>query len=390
MSRTSIPALVVAAALAASVIAAAPAQAETVLDFDAPLLGTTATLQTTRLATASDVTCSDAACTSGIFRKVTSGGFEYSSVDLMRDAGYTRPPQFRRGISQSWYDATAADADVAYMTVALAEYAPGSDMVSVATSVAALGGITLSPMTVDGVDVLVGESVNASDTDNVYTGSAFKSAVVIGADSMVRAGCQLGGAQVAATTCTTANLAQLAVKVSRQSPLAAVPGQSSINRLLPTAFPAGMRPLVLASATAEDAWGMSISNAALLAELDKSPSAVTQFTLAGAPRMAVTAVFSALGKPGMANGFIARTCQSNATRVCKTTQLRDGLGYQNLSYDKGSKRDNARLTFFGAGNGRLVSMGCYKRKPTVGAMTVKEQAMCTTAAKALLKEMVKR
>ena len=389
MSRTSIPALVVAAALAASVIAAAPAQAETVLDFDAPLLGTTATLQTTRLATASDVTCSDAACTSGIFRTVTSGGFEYSSVDLMRDAGYTRPPQFRRGISQSWYDATAADADVAYMTVALAEYAPGSDMVSVATSVAALGGITLSPMTVDGVDVLVGESVNASDTDNVYTGSAFKSAVVIGTDSMVRAGCQLGGAQVAATTCTTANLAQLAVKVSRQSPLDAVPGQAKINRLLPDGFPAGMRPLVLASATAEDAWVPSISNEALLAELDKSPSAVTQFTLRGAPRMGVTAVFSALEESSMAKGFIARKCESTATRVCKTTRLQGGIGYQNLSYDKGTKRDSARLTFVGAGNGRLVSVGCYKRKPTVGAMTVKEQAMCTTAAKELLKETVK-
>ena len=388
MSRTSIPAIAVAVALAASVIAAAPAQAETVSDFDAPLLGTTATLQTTRLATAADITCSDAACTTGIFRKVMSGGFEYSSVELMRDAGYTRPAEFRRGISQSWYDATAADADFAYMTVALGEYAAGSDMVAVATSIAALGGITLSPTTVDGVEVWIGETTNTSDADNVYTGSAFKSAVVLGTNSMIRATCQLDGAQVESTTCTVANLAQLAVKVAKKSPRATVSGQSKINRILPNSLPIGMRPLVLASESAEDAWGMLMSDTALLAELDKYPSAVTQFTLVGAPRMAVDVIISALSNSKIADGFIGESCESSATRICRTTKLPGGFGYQNLSYDKGTKRDNARLTFVGVGNGRLMSIDCYKRKPTAGTMTLKEQSMCITAAKKLLKGVV--
>ena len=381
-SKRAIVAAAGSLALVASALVMSPAEAAGVEDFNAPLLGTTATAQVTRFPSAAEITCSDAACTDGIFAQVEQRGVEYSTTRIMPDAGYTRVPQFRRGVASTWFDATRATTDVAYVTFVIAEYASGSDMVSVAKAIAAGTETSLAPIQVGGREVWVGETLNKSESDNVYAGTGFKSAYVLGENSFVRAGCQLGESVLATTTCTIPGLAKLAVRIADRAPQPVV-GRAQLGRILPASYPKGMRPLVLSSVNSAVGWGTATHDAALLAAVDKQPTALTQFTLSGAPRMAVDAVFSGLAKSSLARAFVAERCVSTATRACRTTKLPGGLGYQNFYFDAGTKRGNARIIFVGAGNGRLVSVDCNKRV-IAGAMTVAEQAKCTKAATALL------
>ena len=378
-----------AAALSLSVIAAAPASAETVGSFDAPLLTSTGTSQLTRFPTTAELTCSDTACTSGIFAKPVWMWNEYSTDRIMRDSGYTQVPEFRRGVGASWSDDSVQGDDIAVLSLIVGEYASGSDLVQVAKTIAAKTDTVLSLRQVDGSDVWAGETVNASDSQNIYAGTGFKSAYVLSDTALYRAGCQLGGAQVTASTCTLDNLSKVAIQFARRAESPVV-GQADINSLMPESFPAGMRPLILTSVTGQQAWGSSVSNPVLLAQLSKKPSAVTQFTIAGAPRMSVDVTFGALDKAAQAKEYISRKCISDSTtRDCVTTKLPGGIGYKVNIFDRGTKNAFPSLNFRGAGNGRLILMSCSKRRNSAGGMTAKDVRLCTTAAKELLKATVK-
>lgn len=380
-----IASVALATAVITAGLAAPAASAVPVDDFDAPLLGTTTSAQLTRMPTLSDVACADTTCTTGLFPAAALSLVEYSTTRIMPDAGYTRVAEFRRGVNVLWRDLTVRPGDTSFATFTIAEFEPGSDMTQVMESIAAQTGTPLTPSTVGSVTVYSGEVINASDDENNFAGTSFKSAYVLGTDSFVRAGCQAGGTGVQTSRCTVANLIPLAVSIAAAQPAAAIPGAQRLEGLAPTTLPAGLKPLVVVNASDARPWAMKVSNQKLLTALDGQPSAMAQYTLPSSPRMFVSTLTTKLRKPVLAHGFLDRPCKLDvADHSCTDRELASGRGTVTLYANDAADGAVEQMTVQGLSGDSLLLLTCFKRQSVSGYLTKKEIATCTSLANAML------
>lgn len=383
--NSRIASVALATAFITAGLAAPAAQAVPVDDFDAQLLGTTASEQLTRMPSLSDVQCADATCSTGIFPEAALSLVEYSTTRIMPDAGYTRVPEFRRGVNVLWRDMTVQPGDTSFASFTIAEFEAESDMTKVMQAVAAQTGTPLTPSTVGGVTVYSGEVLNASEDENDFSGTSFKSAYVLGTDSFIRAGCQAGDSGVQSSRCTVANLIPLAVSIATKQPAKSVPGAKDLEGLAPVALPAGLEPLVVANASDARPWAIDVSNRKLLAALDGQPTAMAQYTLQGSPRMYVSTLSTKLTKPGQARGFLDRPCRVTVDDVsCTDRELPKGRGTVTLFTDDTANGAVEQVTVEGLAGDSLLSLSCFKRQAVSGYLTKKEIATCTSLGSAML------
>lgn len=371
--------------LAVGLATASPASALDTAEYDAPLLGTTATAQATRLPSLAEVQCSDAACTTGLFPKTSLSYVEYSTDSFIREAGYTQVPEFRRGVYTVWQDRTKDDDASSFASFVIAEYAPGSDMRKVAEATAALTGTPLSERQVDGTTVLVGQVVNDNDDDNIYTGTAFRSAIVLGTDSMVRAGCQMGGTSVEKSRCTVDGLARIAVAIAARQP-AAPADAAALGALPPRSLPSGLDAVVTVSASAGNPWNDPDLGKAVRAALAGKPTAISQYALAGMPDVYVSTTASPLAK-GLARKFATRSCDVPDGYTCAKRSLAGGSATQltiTKQGTKGAKDTVISVTVAGAGRGVAIEAGCSKRVPISGPFTARELSRCVAVSKSIV------
>lgn len=366
------------------VSAAVPAQAASSSQFDAPLLGTTATAQAARFPSSVDLACSDAACTTGVLRNPVGGEVEYSTSTIVRDPGYTAVPEFERGLMTVWSDRGVRSGDVDSVSFAIGQYAAGSDLVAVSKAIAAKVDMALSPVQVDGLEVWAGEIVNDTDSANVYNGSAFKIASVISGDSIIRGTCSSGGTRTQTSDCTLPKLEHLVTALAQRQPGLSAGDRATINRLVPSTVARGITPLVAITGQSPALWGADISNPNLLTVMSRSKSVFAQYTMDGAPHVRLRALYAAVTSTKTALGYVNRPCTTVAQRDCRVTRLVGGVGVQRLYSDTGTTLGRATMVFTGAGNGRLVRIECNQRHQLYGEFTAAQRAQCTKAATRLL------
>lgn len=368
------------------VILCAPLSAQasnSINQFDAPLLGTTATAQATRLPFASQIKCSDAQCSTGIFEEVSGGIVEYSTRYIMRDSSYTQVKEFKRGVMSSWADESVPAGSYASANFTIAEMLPGSDMVAVAQDIASLVDITLKETTVNNTTVWAGES-NTNDADNIYSGSSFKTSFVLGNDSFIRAACQYDERAAADTHCTLQGLSQLVVSISEKKPSEKLYRESSIISALPTDFPADMRPLVITSVASKAAWAPLGASDQLIKELATSRTGMAQFSLSGAARVRVPVAFTHIASSEAVRDYVSAQCESTETRYCFTESLPNNVGYVSAYFDKGTDFGRAVVEYVGYGNNNLVKMLCQKRYQVTSELSQDDFSLCTEMAIELL------
>ena len=361
------------------------AQALPTDEFDAPLLGFTASEQLTRMPSLDEVQCSDAACTTGLFPRAALTLTEYSTSSIMPDAGYARVPEFRRGVNELWRDLTVRKGDTSIASFTIAEYQPGSDMRKVMADTAAQTGTPLTERIVNGTSVFVGETVNASESDNNFSGTAFKSAYVLGTDSLVRAGCQAGGTGVQTSRCTVENLIPLAIAIANKAPARAIPGASRLAKLAPQPLPADLQPLIVNSTGGDQPWAIDISNPKLLAALRGKPTASAQYTIEGSPRMHVFSQSTELANPRLALGYVKRPCSVTVEGAsCRDRLLPGGLGMVTTYIDDTATGEVGQIEIRGIGKRSLIDFGCFKRGAVSGYLTKQEIARCTALGRTIL------
>lgn len=363
------------------------AQAVPIDEFDAPLLGTTATEQLTRMPTLDQVRCSDAACSSGLFPQTAVSLVEYSTPAIMPDAGYTRVPEFRRGVNVVWSDLTVRKGDTSFATFTIAEYQPGSNINAIMDSIAAQTRTPLTKSVVQGVTVFSGEVVNESDDENDFSGTSFKSAYVLGTNSFVRAGCQAGESGVQSSRCTVANLIPLAISMAQAQPQSAISQSGALTRLAPTSLPSSLQPLVVASVSDDQPWATDVTNKKLLAALNGQATAVAQYTIEGSPRMYVGTLTTKLDAPELARGYLNRACTVYAEEdMCTTRKLPGGNGVV-TTYTRGSRDEAVVLVSIrGLTRNGLVEFSCFKREAVSGYLTKREIAQCSALARGVLNQ----
>ena len=349
--------------------------------FNAPLMGTTATAQATRFPELSEVLCSDDSCSEGLFESASSGGVEYSTRQIMRDASYTQVPEFRQGVLASWSDASVAEGAYASASFTIAEYAAGTNLETVITEISDMVGISLTKTEVDSVTVWSGEASDESDDENIYSGTNFKAVYAIQDNSIIRATCQFDAVAAKTTKCALGNMTKMVVGISKKSPSTVLPDEEKITSALPTHYPADMRPLVVISVPSQAAWGERVSSDdPLYPELANSSTAMTQFTLSGSPRMRIKANFTDIEASQNLTDFVEDGCHPTDTRDCVSEELPGSLAIQKTYFDKGTDFANAQASIIGAGNGRLLEMFCQKRVPVAGQLTEQDRVLCTETA----------
>jgi hypothetical protein len=385
MQRQVLSVALVTAFLSAGLMAPT-AQGVPVEEFDAPLLGSTASAQLTRMPSLNQIQCSDAACTTGLFPRASLNRVEYSTKRIMPDAGYTRVPEFVRGVLETWSDTTVQEGGVSFASFTIAEYQPGSDMRSVMTAIADLSGSQLTARVVEGTTVFVGETINASDEANNFSGTSFKSAYILGTDHLIRAGCQAGGSGVETSRCTVDNLIPLALSIANAQPQRSVPREQALKALAPTSVPAGLRPLVVASVGADQPWALEVSNKKLLAALEGQPTALAQYTLQGSPGMYVSTLTTPLTKPALARGLLNRPCTSVAGESsCTDRKIRGAQGVVTTFTENDQGGGVSAVTVQGVVNTSLLSFTCFKRVGVSGFLTKREVARCASLGSTMLK-----
>ena len=383
--KTRSIALAAPLALLLAAISVPSAQALPLNDFDAPLLGTTATAQLTRMPTLEQVTCSDANCTTGLYPETALRSVEYSTKTVMPDAGYTRVPEFLRGVLVNWTDLTAAEGSSSFASFVIAEYQPGSDMRKVMTDTAALSGTTLTERVINGQSIFVGETVNEREDENNFSGTAFKSVFILGIDSLIRAGCQAGGSAVQTSRCTVEGLIPLALSIANTSPSKKLIDAAQLESLAPEALPKALQPLVVASVGNDQAWATESSNKKLLSYLNGKPTAFAQYTIEGSPRMNVYSRSSKIGSQSVARGFIERACQvSDDEASCRDRKIAGGRGVATTYIDDRDQGGVVEVTVRGTSRDSLILFGCFKRSAVSGFLSKAEVAKCTALGATIL------
>ena len=332
-------------------------------DFDAPLFGTTATLNEARMPTYQQVRCSDARCTRGVLPVAEVGATIYVGTTVARGGVFADSPSFVAKLNNHWtnYAANSEAAggpasDYSSFTLHLTQITPGADIPGlVATDLARYGQGTLSsPQIVDGATVWRG---TANDPNAAWT-----FAYVSRGDALARGICMQAGTERGSVTCQPANVEALTLGAVLAPPATTLAEQGSIRGLIPATSP-GIRPLVLDIEPTLPLWAGYGPPPSLVRALSMRKNSVSlQYEVMKFPELILSAKVAALSSETPARPWVRSTCNAAtiSTGRCDLSRISGpAFGFVGVRKDPATGGTPTRVMSRFTGSGKLGDATCY-------------------------------
>lgn len=344
--------------------------------FNAPMLGTTATLTEARMPSYAQVHCSDATCTTGVITRAAGGFTQYLSPSIAPGGAFATVPGFLAKLNKSWTSATEANTKhYSTMTINFAQFSPGTDLAAAVASDASTMDLTLAAPTTSGSSTIWLASGSTDD-------SSSKVAYVANGDSIARGFCIQYGNERGSATCAPDHVQQLAQGVIDTPAASTLAESRSVTGLIP-ATPKGLTPVLLNIEPTVPLWAANAPGAALERALGARKNSVAlQYAVKGNPALMFTSKVAALSSQAPALPFVKTICESNAatTRSCTLSRVPGkNVGYIGSWSRNDDPAQVDHLAMHVTGAKKLGDAVCAIPGKTTRGLTAKEIAACRAA-----------
>lgn len=380
MSRRA--ALAAAGGAAALVITAVPAHASGVSDFDAALLGSTASQHWSRLPDPVDLLCKDA-CRRGLLPGLASenGTATYIPAGPASWGVLAEDPALVGKVARFY------QGDSLYAGAQILEIRPGTPIEPLLARMVHedLANVGATPAKTvaskvresDGWTVWISEGV----TPKGRSFDRFQSAYAAKGNEIVRVYCD-GAVRFGGAFC--GGLKDIALSIARAKPAATISARSAA--LAPKAPIAGLSADFASTIDSREFWGNILQAPTPMVKALGPESLALQWSVPDAPALTVNAAITTLKRQQGLKAFLATLCKAGdptctAVKALGTTP-RGGQAAGASARPEGETGD-WWLEFQAGDNRRVLDVQCYAKDGYARALTSTERTACTRAIAAV-------
>lgn len=364
-------ATVVAFVMSSVIVTSPTVSAETLSDFSAPLLGTTATAQLTRAPDARELSCTRG-CASGLFRgPAYPQGVSYVTPGPAAWGVLSSSPALAAKVSRFYFgdhDQSAA--------VTLIQTSSGADTAATVLQIAKDDNVSSRKLAK--TQATGGWTLWTSADVAVGGGSSRKAAYAGRPGQIVRVACTHSSSASSAGECT--NVGALALTIAQKQP--SVP-QIAAN-LLPAGTPTGVTSQVADLQDSAGIWGQWLGGPASFVSALGPLSSTLEWSVAGAPALTLSGVLTTLTSTAPLGEFLATLCTPSTKTKCSVIKdlpasVPAGVQASAASFYLEPNAAPSAIEVQLGGMGKMVDLGCAVKDGFTRAMTAREISACRGA-----------
>lgn len=342
-------------------------------------LGSSVTLQATRLPTADELRCANVACSPGLFPEPMLTGVEYRTDRLIGGGAFASDSGYQGKLSAFWTSAPTiqSTSDAAFLSINLVSFATTGDARTAIRNDAALEGIDLQPSaSANSVDRWTA-TLNAPDGSRVnYVYLLTRSP----APSVIRSVCALTGSTRRSPWCGPSSLLRISMDLALRAPQAEPP--EPIERESMTQLPTTLRQVFSTVSPGSAPWLADTPDDVLLEALADTTTLSSQYEPSGQPALALflrsVQITGSSGTQAFVSQGCARPLPGTSCRLVpwgtEGTVMHVGL--------KSRPRQVLMMQMRVFANGRLATLTCTRPRG-YSALTAIQQRTCIDAGAAL-------